>query len=144
MQLIKKFEIGTHFKKENIFLATVSLNDRNSKMAIDSQMLEKLINYGLEICECEMFGIFYKEGDAYLRFFLEGAERYLGDDSDGMGVLRNIVSAWDYFSENELFEVQIYDGTMVIGFTTEEPLTRYNFEQNLGNVITPAELRGGE
>ena len=142
MALIKKLEIGTHFRKENIFLATVSLNDKNSKMAIDNIMLEKLSKYGVEIGECEMFGIFYKEGDVYLRFFLEDVQTYVGDNSDGMGVLRNIVPVWDYFSEDELFEVQIYDGSIVIGFTTEDPLTRYNFECNLGNIITLEELRG--
>lgn len=130
MELTNQQKIGTHFNKENIFLATVFCTEKNIKLGLSDEVKEKILRAGVNVSDIEMFDIFYKDGDIYLRFFLEGVETYAGDNSDGMGVLRNIVSVWDYFSEDELFEEQLSDGSMAIGFTNEEALNMYNRKYN--------------
>ena len=140
MTMNDKQKIGTHFKKENIFLATVSCTKKNIQMGLEQELYKKLLTAGIDIGACEMFDIFYKDGDTYLRFFVEGVEKYAGDDSDGMGALHNIVPVWKYFSEDELFETKLEDGSMAIGYTNQKPLNRYNYEYNFeyrGNVEIP-------
>lgn len=132
MSMTNKQKIGTYFKKENIFLATVNATEKNIQMGLDEKFKEALVKNGLNPLECEMSDIYYKDGEAYLRFIAESVETVAGDGSDGMGVLRNIVSVWDYYSEDELFEAQLEDGTMVIGFTTWEGVHRYIRERNRG------------
>ena len=131
MELINQQKIGTHFNKENIFLATVSATEKNVKMGLPEGVYETLLGVGLDPSKCKMYDIFYKEGDVYLRFFVEGVQTYVGDNSDGMGTLQNIVPVWQYFSEDELFEIQLDGGAMAISFTNREPLDKYNKEYNL-------------
>ena len=131
MALTNHQKIGTHFKKENIFLATVSATQNNLKMGLPEGIYENLLEAGVDVNKCLMFDVFYKEGDVYLRFFEEGVETYAGDNSDGMGTLRNIVPVWDYFLEDELYETRLADGSMAIGFTNEMSLYKYSKEYSM-------------
>lgn len=129
-------KIGTHFKKENIFLATVYGTEKNFKRLLEGEALQNfkeiLAEAGTAIGNCTTFDIFYKEGDVYLRFYEDGVETYVGDNSDGMGKLTNVVSVWDYFSEHELYEEKLSNGTMVIGVTNEWPAYKYYEEYTEG------------
>lgn len=129
-------KIGTYFKKENIFLATVYATEKNTKRLLNAEsfqaLQEALAEAGTGLSKCTTFAVFYKEGDVYLRFYEDGMETYAGDNSDGMGILTNVVSVWDYFSEDELYETRIVDGTMVIGVTDVRPAYKYYHEYNVG------------
>ena len=81
------------------------------------------------------YDIFYKDDNGYTRFFMEGNETFAGDGSDGKGKLYNIVSAWDYYREDELCEMVNDKGEPVIANAIEDgennPLRRYNQDYNL-------------
>lgn len=134
MVLTTHKKIGTHFKKENIFLATVYSTEKNIKRLLNDEALqalqEALEEAGTKLSKCTTFDVFYKEGDVYLRFYEDGVETYAGDNSDSMSLLTNVVSVWDYFSEDELYETRLADGTMVIGVTDEGPAYKYYHEYN--------------
>ena len=132
MVLTTHKKIGTHFKKENIFLATVYATEKNTKSLLNAEALQTLQEALAEAGTDTMYDIFYKEGDVYLHFCEDGVETYVGDNSDGMGVLTNIVSVWDYFSEDELYETRLADGTVVIGVADEGPAYKYYHEYNMG------------
>ena len=67
MELSNVQKIGTHFKKENIFLATVSANNTDTKEMIKSKMdgkvPENLMSFFVEsgIISSEQYDIFYKD-----------------------------------------------------------------------------------
>lgn len=134
MSMINKQKIGTHFKKENIFLATVNATEKNTKRLLSDeglrQLKEALEKAGTELSKTSTFDVFYKQCAVYLRFYEDGVGEYAGDDSDGMGLLTNVVSVWKYFSEDELYEAQLEDGTWIIGITDEWPGLEYYMEYN--------------
>lgn len=142
--MTNKQKIGTYFKKENIFLATVNATEKNAKRLLGDECLrnlqEALKEAGTEFSKTSTFDVFYKQGAEYLQFYEDGVATYAGDDSDGMGLLTNVVSVWKYFSEDELYEAQLEDGTWVIGITDEWPAQEYYMEYNArcnGSVETP-------
>lgn len=137
--------IGTTFKKENIFLATVDcpmemeevdtiLKNGGCDLSAISEG-ENLLGLVTGAFTRQKFDIFYKDENGYTRFFMEGNETFVGDGSDGKGKLYNIVSAWDYFREDELSEMENDKGEPAIcdeaGENEDNPLYKYNMDYNL-------------
>ena len=136
MELSNVQKIGTHFKKENIFLATVSANNTDTKEMIKSKMdgkvPENLMSFFVEsgIISSEQYDIFYKDDTGYTRFVEEGPETFAGDNSDGKGMIRNVVSIWEYYSEEQVFECMAKNQFMAICVSDTDPLYKYNDDYN--------------
>lgn len=139
MTISNQQKIGTHFKKENIFLATVSANNvetkeiLKSRMAgMDSKVPEDLMSLFVDngVISSEQFDVFYKDDTGYTRFVEEGPETFAGDNSDGKGIVRNVVSIWEYYSEEQLFECMLNNEFMAICISDLEPLYKYNDDYN--------------
>lgn len=137
--------IGNLFKKENIFLATVNSNKIVSKQVLKEKkmkyipkiFIDKLVDSG--IISFQEFDIFYLGENGYTRFTNEGPETFKGDDSDGKGLIDNVVSAWEYYNEEELREEKINDSFFAIVATTIEPLKKYNNDYNSSRITTMVE-----
>ena len=136
METSNKQKIGTHFKKENIFLATFSASNDDTKEFLKSKFKNKAIgrlmaslaNKG--IIWSEQFDVFYKDDTGYTRFVEEGPETFAGDNSDGKGIIRNVVSAWEYYSEEQLCECMLNNKFMAICVLDWAPLDKYNKDYN--------------
>lgn len=151
----KKKSIGTTFKKENIFLATVdypleqeeaeycleeqgfdfsAFEEGDSMTFFEEQTFYNITYRGGSFIRQE-FDIFYKGENSYIRFWMKGNEIFAGDGSDGKEELHNIVSAWKYYQEEQLFESVNDKGEPVIcdraGVGEDDPLERYNQDYNL-------------
>ena len=141
MRIENRGPIGNHFKKENIFLCTVTDNGQSlvsqlkEKISIPEnipeEVLELLINNG--VISNQQYDIFYQDENGYTRFVEEGPETFKGDNSDGKGIIENVVSVWDYYDEEDLFE-GIVNGNLVILVGRLEPLEKYNEDYNLQEV----------
>ena len=141
MTISNQQKIGTHFKKENIFLATVSLSNVDTKEMIKSKMaardskvpedvmdsMEQFVDKGY--IYSEDVDVFYKDESGYTRWVEEGAETFAGDNSDGKGILRNVVSIWDYYSEEQVIECML-NNEMIISITDMAPFLKYNKDYN--------------
>ena len=139
---MKKNPIGTVFKKENIFLATVNrplekeeLEAMLKEAKYDPNLPESDVLLGVlnDIFCMQEYDIFYKDEKGYTRFLAEGNETFAGDGTDGKGKFYNIVSVWEYYDEDDLSEVYnevgepaILDETGKIG-----KIERYNRDYNL-------------
>lgn len=140
-----KKPIGTTFKKENIFLATVDcpmekekVNTIINNVGCDLSTISKeknLLGLVTSAFTRKEFDIFYKDEKGYTRFLMDGNETFVGDGSDGKGKLYNIVSAWDYYRDNELCEIENDKGEPAIcdvsGKNEDDPLHKYNRDYNL-------------
>lgn len=129
-------KIGTHFKKQNIFLATIcdcpkdtiELINTKFKSTPLNKLLKKLVESGdIASSECD---IVYKDEKGYTRFDTENPKTFIGDNSDGKGFIQNVTSIWDYYSEEEVREVMIDNRFMAIGVTNDKPISRYNKDYN--------------
>lgn len=129
-------EIGTFFDKEKIFLATVSSSPAETKEMVKSQwgenvpaeLVEKIVNAGA--ISFEQYDIFYKDEKGYTRYVEEGPETFAGDNSDGKGIVKNVVPVWCYYAEDEVFEFLMNDEHMAIGVKGIEKLNMYNEDYN--------------
>lgn len=129
-------KIGTHFKKENIFLATVSVSNADAKKMLKSKADDKvskdlkslLVDKGL--ISSEQFDVFYKDDMGYTRFVEEGPETFVGDNSDGKGIIRNVVSIWEYYSEEQVLECMLNNEFMAICVLDMDPIYKYNDDYN--------------
>ncbi len=129
-------DIGNYFNKESIFLATVSSSNAETKELVkagsDSKIpdgvLDKLINEGA--ISSEQYDVFYKDDKGYTRFVEEGPETFVGDGSDGKGIIKNIVPIWEYYSEEQVTEIMINDKFMAICILDSIPLEKYNRDYN--------------
>lgn len=136
MEVSNQQKIGTHFKKENIFLATVSASNTDSKEMLkskmDSKVHEELMALFVDkgIISSEQFDVFYKDDAGYTRFVEEGPETFAGDNSDGKGFIRNVVSIWEYYSDEQVFECIINNEFMAICVLDVDPLYKYNYDYN--------------
>lgn len=139
MTVSNQQKIGTHFKKENIFLATVSASDVDTKEMLKSQMdgmdsnvPEDLMAFFVDkgFLSTEQFDIFYRDDAGYTRFVEEGPETFAGDNSDGKGIIRNVVSIWEYYTEEQLTECMLNDKFMAICVFDMAPLYQYNEDYN--------------
>ena len=143
---LQRHVIGTTYKKENIYLGTVvenseltyeMLKDRISQdpsNEIDSEVLRQtlmaFVNNG--VVNSEFYDVFYKDENGYTSFYVEGSETIKGDNSDGKGTIKNLVSIWDYYKEDEVYEAVLEDGSIAIAVEDMEPLYKYNSDYNLG------------
>ena len=133
MEMSNRQQIGTHFKKENIFLATITLGSQETQDLLDASgkapdsIAFFCKNGFLSIEEPDLF---YKDENGYTRFVEEGPETFVGDNSDGKGFIRNIVPIWEYFSEEQVFETMLNNEFMAICCSTVEPLNKYNHDYN--------------
>lgn len=131
MKVSNQQKIGTHFKKENIFLATVSASNADTKEMIKSNadgkvpedLLDLLVNKGC--ISTEQFDVFYKDDTGYTRFVEDGPETFAGDNSDGKGIIRNVVSIWEYYSEEQVSECMLNNEFMAICVLDMDPLYKY-------------------
>lgn len=132
-------KIGTHFKKENIFLATVSESKVDTKetlkskmVGVDSKVPENLMDLFVDVgfITSEQVDVFYKDDTGYTRFVEEGSETFAGDNSDGKGIVRNVVSIWNYYSEEQVTECMLNNEFMVICVSDMAPLYKYNEDYN--------------
>ena len=129
-------KIRTHFKKENIFLATVSVSNADAKKMLKSKADDKvskdlkslLVDKGL--ISSEQFDVFYKDDMGYTRFVEEGPETFVGDNSDGKGIIRNVVSIWEYYSEEQVLECMLNNEFMAICVLDMDPIYKYNDDYN--------------
>lgn len=144
---LQRHVIGTTYKKENIYLGTVVenseltyevLKDRISQdpsNEIDSEILRQtlmaFVNNG--VVNSEFYDVFYKDENGYTSFYVEGSETIKGDNSDGKGTIKNLVSIWDYYKEDEVYEAVLEDGSIAIAVEDMEPLYKYNSDYNLGD-----------
>lgn len=132
----KRNAIGNIFKKENIYLGTIIFydeesllnelkkrNKRYSEMQLRLFIRKKMVSN--QVCD-----IFYKIDNGYKRFLDNGSEILLGDNSDGKGFIENIVSAFEYYKEDEIFE-SIINSEPVIAVTTMKPFGKYVEDYNL-------------
>ena len=89
---MKKNPIGTAFKKENIFLATVDCPIAKKEL---EEVLQKggcrvtgmpgeknILDLMVPLCTRQEYDIFYKDGKGYTRFLLDGNETFAGDGSE--------------------------------------------------------------
>lgn len=139
MTVSNKQKIGTHFKKENIFLATVSSSNADTKETLKSKMsdmdskIPKVLMALLvdkNFISSEQFDVFYKDDTGYTRFVEEGPETFAGDNSDGKGIVRNVVPIWEYYSEEQVFECMLNNKFMAICVSDMDPLYKYNEDYN--------------
>ena len=136
MKVSNQQKIGTYFKKENIFIATVSASNTDIKEILKSktdgkgpeELMALLVDKGY--ISSEQFDIFYKDDKGYTRFLEEGPETFAGDNSDGKGIVRNVVPIWEYYSEEEVFECMLNNEFMAICVLDIEPLYKYNDDYN--------------
>lgn len=136
MEVSNQQKVGTCFKKENIFLATVSGTNTDTKKMLKSKMddevpedfLGSLVDKGF--ISWEQFDVFYKDEHGYTRFAEEGPETFAGDNSDGKGIVRNVVSIWEYYSEEQVVECMLNNEFMAICILDMEPLYKYNDDYN--------------
>lgn len=136
MKVSNQQKIGTYFKKENIFIATVSASNTDTKEILKSktdgkgpeELMALLVDKGY--ISSEQFDIFYKDDKGYTRFLEEGPETFAGDNSDGKGIVRNVVPIWEYYSEEEVFECMLNNEFMAICVLDIEPLYKYNDDYN--------------
>lgn len=136
MKISNQCKIGTHFKKENVFLATVSESNTNTKRMLkskaDSKVPKDLIALFVEqgFISSEQYDVFYKDDTGYTRFTEEGPETFVGDNSDGKGIVRNIVSIWEYYSEEQVFECIMNNEFKAICVLDVNPINKYNNDYN--------------
>ena len=139
MRVSNKQKIGTHFKKENIFLATVSSSNADNKETLKSKMsdmdskIPKVLMALLvdkNFISSEQYDVFYKDDTGYTRFVEEGPETFAGDNSDGKGIIRNVVSIWDYYSEEQVTECMLNNKFMAICILDMDPIYKYNEDYN--------------
>ena len=102
-----KNPIGTTFKKENIFLATVDcpmerdevdsiLKDRGCDLSTITDG-GKLLDITAASFTQQEFDLFYKDENGYTRFLMEENETFVGDGSDGKGKLYKQLDEFLYF-----------------------------------------------
>ncbi len=138
---MKKNAIGTNFQKENIYLGTYANKDKRtietlknmlSNEMFDGQDLDQLVmslvNDGVLSTEC--VDIFYKDENGYTRFTENGYDTVKGDNSDGKGIINNIVPIWDYYKEDEVSELSVNDNYIVVAVETTDALDKYNCDYN--------------
>ena len=137
VNISKLQKVGTCFKKENIFLGTLLQVKEDAekilKGKLENSIPEEILALLIKNCSItsEQFDIFYKDENGYTRFVAEGPETFVGDNSDGKGIVTNLVPIWDYYSEDEVTEIMVNDSFMAISVTAFKPIWEYNRKYNL-------------
>ncbi len=134
--------IGTHFKKENIFYATVEIPLDSGEMqellspatkGLDDEekkVMDRLVEFDAFAATRQECDVFYKDEKGYSRFFDSGVDTFVGDGSDGKGKLINIVSVWEYNSEDKFEEGLVNDRFMCI-ICKDDAMEQYNQDYNI-------------
>lgn len=133
MNVTNDWDIGTHFKKENVYLATIFKYDNNSsanKIGKDFKGLRSVISSKKNKCS-KYADVFYKDNKGYTRFLESGPETFVGDNSDGKGIIGNIIPIWKYYSEDQVFECLVNDEFKAICVTDMSPLNKYDEDYNM-------------
>lgn len=132
--------VGQYFHKNQIFCGTLE-RKRETKSYLKERFKEnkelgskisawcKLLA-DKEIEEYQEYDIFYKDEKGYTRFVDEGPETFIGDDSDGKGIIKNIVPIWKYYNEGEVKEVLVNGKYVAIGVVSVRKLQKYKFDYN--------------
>jgi hypothetical protein len=147
MNIIEVNPIGTKFDKNNVFLGTLisPMTGNDIKEFCEQKKpgsVEEIVAEGFseslfdklgEIggMESEEFDIFYKTEEGYTRYFNDGSDTCRGDGTDGKGIIQNLVSAWDYFNEDDIEECLLENNEWILGCHRAEPLDKYNEDYNL-------------
>ena len=99
---------------------------------MDSNVPEDLMAFfvGKGFLSAEQFDIFYRDDTGYTRFVEDGPETFAGDNSDGKGIIRNVVSIWEYYTEEQVTECMLNDKFMAICVFDMAPLYQYNEDYN--------------
>lgn len=123
--------IGTHFKKENVFLATMVCGEEYKGTLSRNDIGEKVYQKDAldKLAKPVMYGqaeLFYKDENGYTRFTEDGTFTLAGDNSDGKGILSNIISAWEYYTEEQVKEAIINGSHLVIMVHDTIPLYWYS------------------
>lgn len=123
--------IGTNFKKENVFLATMVYSDEYKKEILmrdlgkeisESNTFEELV----KVTSNEQYDVLYKSENGYIRFTEHGQDIFAGDNSDGKGIVKNLVSIWKYYPLIGVKEAVIDDKHLVIMVHDSIPLFWYS------------------
>lgn len=105
-------KIGTRFNKDNIFLGIIDTNPG-------------------KVISMEEPDVIYEENGFYKRFVDDETKMYeeilKGDNSDGAGIISDIVPIWKYYKEDEVIEIKT-DDIWIIGVNNIEPLKKYHKE----------------
>ena len=129
MELSKVQKIGTHFEKDKIFLATLTLPLELSKAKYNVPENHKKFLSSLNTinstCLIQEFDIFYKDSNGYTRFFETGPDIIIGVNSDKKGTLSNIEKIWNYYSEEQIYECYLNNHWMISTIDVT-PLKEYN------------------
>lgn len=135
MTISNETTIGTHFKRENIFIATILDNETQTENILNQKtngnfknILSTLVK--AVVFNSEQFDIFYKNENGYTRYVKEDPETFAGDNSDGKGIICNVVPIFDYYTEDMVKEVFINDSFWGIGVKDNNPLYKYNKDYN--------------
>ena len=132
-----KWKVGKYFKRENIYLGILTYDEEVwfDKLREESpahlgdcsdEDLRMLIEN--EIFEDHDYGLFYKYDDHYMRFNYD-CDTLIGDNSDGLGTLTNLVPIWDYFNDDEVFETFL-NGNPYVQIDSYAPLKKYDKDYN--------------
>ena len=95
---------------------------------VSKDLKSLLVDKGL--ISSEQFDVFYKDDMGYTRFVEEGPETFVGDNSDGKGIIRNVVSIWEYYSEEQVLECMLNNEFMAICVLDMDPIYKYNDDYN--------------
>ena len=133
MELSKVQKIGTHFEKDKIFLATLTLplelSQAKYNVPENHKKFLSSLNTINSTCLIQEYDIFYKASNGYTRFFETGPDIIIGDNSDKKGSLSNIEKIWNYYSEEQIYECYLNNYWMIstIDVTPFEEYTKkYN------------------
>ena len=133
MELSKPQKIGTHFEKDKIFLATLTLPPELSNEKYNVPKNQQEFFSALSKINCtfslQEFDIFYKGTNGYTRFFEAGPDTIIGDNSDKKGTLSNIETIWNYYSEEQIYECYLNHHWMICTLDVF-PLKKYNEKYN--------------
>lgn len=135
MRISNEAKIGTHFKRENIFLATILDNETQTEDVFKGRvngLVKKILGCLIKAgaVKSEQFDVFYKDENGYTRYVEEGPETFVGDNSDGKGIICNVVPIFEYYTEDMVKEVMINDSFFAIVVKDDKPLHKYNEDYN--------------
>ena len=141
MEIVNVFRVGTYFNKDNIVLATIvdpseitydffiKKFDKDIPTEYKKTLSTMIDNGGIST---EDYDIFYMDNNGYNRYNLEnGIDTIIGDNSDGKGLIINVVSAWEYFDDDDIVEGLLDDSTRILCIKNIKSLEHYNFDYNI-------------
>ena len=125
--MILRREIGNNFDKKNIFLATYTYTEDFEGLREEAsggsmapkEFFQTLSQMGVIIPDNKADVFYYDKEYGYIRFDKIGAIYHKEND------LHMITPIWQYYSRNQVCEIQFKKGFWGIGVTTLEPFFKY-------------------